>query len=127
MGTLFVMFAGIALLLASVGLYAVMANAVNQRTQEIGVRMAMGATARNILRLVFAQGMGQMAIGLPSGLAGAVVLTRVLTSVLTQVSPNDPGTFAGASLALILAAALGCLIPARRASSVDPVVALYHE
>jgi len=126
-GTVFVIFAGIALLLASVGLYAVMANAVNQRTQEIGVRMAMGATGRNILRLVFAQGMRQVAMGLVIGLVGALGLTRVLRSVLTQVSPNDPGTFGAVSLVLILAAGVGCFIPARRAMSVDPVIALYHE
>jgi putative ABC transport system permease protein len=126
-GTVFVIFAGIALLLASVGLYAVMANAVNQRTQEIGVRMAMGATGHNILRLVFAQGMRQVAVGLVIGLVGALALTRVLRSVLTEVSPNDPGTFGAVSLVLILAAGVGCFIPARRAMSVDPVIALYHE
>jgi putative ABC transport system permease protein len=126
-GSVFVIFAGIALLLASVGLYAVIANSVNQRTQEIGVRMAVGATARNILQLVFAQGMRQMAIGLAIGLMGAFAMTRVLKSVLIQVSPSDPGAFVAASLALALAAAMGCLIPARRAMSVEPVVALYHE
>jgi putative ABC transport system permease protein len=126
-GVLFLIFAGIALLLASVGLYAVIANSVSQRTQEIGVRMAMGATARGILRLVFVQGMRQMAIGLAIGLAGALALSRVLQSVLTNVSPNDPVTLGGASVILVLAAALGCLIPARRAMSVDPVVALRHE
>ena len=126
MGVLFVIFAAIALLLASVGLYAMIANSVNQRTQEIGVRMAMGATARSILRLVFAQGMRQVAIGLAIGLGGAFVLMRVLTSILTQTSPSDPATFAVASLALS-PAALGCLIPARRAMSVDPVIALYRE
>jgi putative ABC transport system permease protein len=125
-GWLFVLFAGIALLLASVGLYAVIANAVNQRTQEIGVRMAVGATARNILQLVFVQGMRHMAIGLAIGLLGAFALTRVLRSVLIQVSPNDPGTFLIASLTLMAAAALGCLIPARRAMRVEPVLALYR-
>jgi predicted permease len=126
-GKLFAIFAAIALLLASVGLYAVIANSVNQRTQEIGVRMAMGASARQILHLVFALGMRQMAIGLGVGLAGAFALTRVLRSVLVEVSPNDPGTFLAASLALAVAAALGCLIPARRAMGVAPVVALRHD
>jgi len=126
-GTLFAMFAGIALLLASVGLYAVIANSVNQRTQEIGVRMAMGATARHIQRLVFAQGMRQVAFGLVIGLAGALALTRVLKSVLVQVSPSDPGTFVVASAALAVAAAFGCFVPARRAMTVEPVVALHHE
>ncbi|HWW82306.1 MAG TPA: ABC transporter permease [Vicinamibacterales bacterium] len=126
-GTLFVIFAGIALLLSSVGLYAMMANSVSQRTQEMGVRIAVGSSAAGILRLVFAQGMRQMATGLVIGVAGALALTRVLTSVLTQVSASDPLTFLLAGLILSVAAALGCLIPARRAMAVDPVIALYHE
>jgi len=126
-GTLFGIFAAIALLLASVGLYAVIANAVTQRTQEIGVRMALGATARHVLGLIFAHGMRQVAIGLVVGLAGAFALTRVLGSVLVQVSPSDPATFIMASVALTAAAALGCFIPARRAMSVEPVIALRNE
>ena len=127
-GSLFAIFAGVALLLASVGLYAVIAHAVNQRTQEIGVRMALGASSGQIYRLVFGQGAIQIAIGLAAGLAGAFGVTRILKSILAgTVSPTDPATFAIATAVLAAAAALGCLIPARRAMAVDPVVALRHE
>jgi hypothetical protein len=126
-GVIFVIFAGIALLLASVGLYALMAHSVSRRTQEIGVRMVVGASAGNILRLVFIQGMRQLAIGLIIGLAAALPASRLLRSALVQVSPTDPGILAVASLILIAAAALGCWIPARRAVRVDPVFALRHE
>jgi ABC-type antimicrobial peptide transport system permease subunit len=104
-----------------------MAHSVSRRTQEIGVRMVVGASAGNILRLVFIQGMRQLAIGLAIGLAAAIPATRLLRSALVQVSPNDPGILAVASLILIAAAALGCWIPARRAVRVDPVFALRHE
>jgi putative ABC transport system permease protein len=127
LGVLFVIFAGIALFLASIGLYAVMAHSVNQRTQEIGVRMAMGATARTILQLLFTQGMLRVAAGVAIGLVAAFGVTRVLKAILVQVAPADPMTFATASLVLAIAAALGCWIPARRAMRVDPMVALRHE
>jgi predicted permease len=126
-GMLFAIFAAIALLLASVGLYAVIAHSVNQRTQEIGIRMALGASTRDVSKLVFAQGMAQVAIGLAIGLAGAVGLTRLLKSILFQVSPNDPGTFLAVAVILALAALLGCALPARRAMRVDPLIALRHE
>jgi hypothetical protein len=126
-GSLFGIFAGIALLLSSIGLYAVIAHSVSQRTQEIGVRLALGASGTNILRLVFAQGMVQAGLGLVIGLAGAFGLTRVLKAVLSNVSPTDPTTFITVSLLLAAAAALGCLLPARRAMRVDPVVALRCE
>ncbi|HEX4279047.1 MAG TPA: ABC transporter permease [Bryobacteraceae bacterium] len=124
---LFLIFAAIALLLASVGLYAVVANSVSRRAQEIGVRMALGATAREILKLVFRNGMFPVAIGLAIGLAGSFAVNRLLKAQLTQVSPADPAALLAASATLILAAVLGCLIPARRATRVDPVVALRHE
>jgi predicted permease len=127
-GTLFAIFATIALLLASVGLYAVIAHGVSQRTQEIGVRLALGATSRQIHSLVFRQGMTQLAIGLAIGLAGAFGLTRILRTILAgNVSPTDPSTFIAAASILAAAAVLGSWIPARRATSVDPVVALRHE
>jgi putative ABC transport system permease protein len=127
MGVLFVVFAGIALMLASIGLYAVMAHSVGQRTQEMGLRMALGATARNLLRLVFVTGMRQVAIGLAIGALASLAMMRVLKSALVAVSPADPATFAIATAMLVLAAALGCYIPARRAMRVDPLVALRHE
>ena len=126
-GVLFLIFGGVALLVASVGLYAAMAHAVSQRTQEIGIRMAVGATGNNIHRLVFGQGLRQLAIGLAIGLGGALAITRILKSVLVQVSPSDPTTFGAAALLLSAAAVFGCLVPARRAMRVDPVVALYRE
>jgi putative ABC transport system permease protein len=126
-GTLFAIFAAIALGLASVGLYAVIAHSVNQRTQEIGVRIALGARDSNILRLVFSQGMTQLVIGLVLGLAAAMTVTRVLKSLLIDVSPTDPATFITVTLVLAAAAGLGCLIPACRAMRVDPIEALRHE
>ena len=126
-GTLFASFAAIALALASVGLYAVIAHSVSQRTQEIGLRMALGATSQTILGLVFMQGMRQLAMGLVVGLAAAIGLTRVLAFLLIEVSPRDPVVFTIVSIVLTAAAVFGCWIPARRAMSVDPVVALRHE
>ena len=126
-GSLFLIFAAIALLLASIGLYTVIAHSVSQRTQEIGVRIAIGGTPRDILKLVFRQGMLPLAIGLTVGLAASFAVNRLLQSMLVQVSPADPITLVVASAVLILAGTLGCLIPARRAMRVDPVVALRNE
>jgi putative ABC transport system permease protein len=126
-GVLFLIFAAIALLLASIGLYTVIAHSVSQRTQEIGIRMAIGASARDILRLVFRQGMLPLGIGLIVGLPASFGVNRLLKAELVLVSPADPTTLLIASTALILAALLGCLIPARRAMRVDPVVALRHD
>jgi ABC-type antimicrobial peptide transport system permease subunit len=127
LGGMFSVFAGIALVLASVGLYAVIAHSVSQRTREIGVRRAMGGTDRDILRLVLAQGMRPVALGLAIGLPAAFAITRALRMALVGVSPGDPVTFVGVVMALVLAGALGCAIPARRAIRVDPVVALRCE
>src|SRR6185295_10434295 len=126
-GSLFLIFAAIALLLASIGLYTVVAHSVGQRTQEIGVRMAVGAEARDIFALVCRQGLLPSGLGLAIGLAASLALNRVLASLLVDVSPSDPLSLAIASGALIGAALLGCVIPARRAMRVDPVVALKHE
>jgi predicted permease len=119
----FLVFAAIALLLASVGLYAVVAHSVGQRTQEIGVRMAVGATAPDILGLIFRQGMRPLGIGVAVGLGVSCAFNRVLTSELVHVSPADPMTLALASTVLVAAGMLGCWIPGRRATRVDPVVA----
>lgn len=123
---LFFVFAAISVLLAAVGLYAVTAHAVSQRTQEIGIRMAIGAHARDIRRLVLRQGMLPLVAGLALGITGSLGVNRILKSELVQVSPADPVTFLIAVGVLTLAAALGCWIPARRAMRVDPVVALRH-
>jgi predicted permease len=126
-GILFLIFAAIALLLASIGLYAVIAHSVNQRTQDIGIRIAVGATARDILKLVLQQGMLPLVIGLTIGLAASLAVNRLLKSLLVQVSPADPITLAVASAILLLSATLGCLIPAMRAVRVDPALALRNE
>jgi putative ABC transport system permease protein len=120
-------FAVMALLLASFGLYAVIAHSVSQRTQEIGIRMAIGATARDILQLVWAQGLRPLALGLAIGLSMSVGVNQVLRSQLTHVSPSDPVTLIVASVVLVVCAAMGCLIPARRAIGIDPLVALRDE
>jgi putative ABC transport system permease protein len=126
-GALFVIFAAIAVLLASIGLYTVIAHSVSQRTQEIGIRIAIGATAGDIRRLVLLQGMLPLAVGLAIGLAASFAVNRLLKSQLVQVSPADPVTLVVASGVLILAATLGCMLPVRRAMRVDPVIALRHE
>jgi ABC-type antimicrobial peptide transport system permease subunit len=126
-GSLFVLCAVAALLLASIGLYALVAHSVSQRTQEIGIRMAIGGTARDILPLVCRQGLTTLALGLSIGLAAALTMLPALKAVLIHVSPADPLTLLGAAGALSGAALLGCLIPARRAMRVDPLLALRQE
>ncbi len=120
-------FAVTALLLASVGLYGVLAQSVGRRTQEIGIRMAIGGTASEIFRAICLQGMTYVAIGLIVGLAASLAVVRVLTSSLAQVSAADPISYVTASAILTLAGLLGCAIPARRAMRVDPVVALRQQ
>ena len=124
-GSLFAIFALIALVLSAVGLYAVMAYSVTQRTAEIGVRMALGADRRRVSWLVMRRGLLQLTIGLALGLAGAYGLSRVLTELLVSgVTPQDPVTFGAITVLLSAVAIAACLIPARRASRVDPLVAL---
>lgn len=124
---LFLVFAAIALLLASVGLYAVTAHSVSRRTQEIGIRIALGATARDTRKLVFSQGMVPVGIGLATGLAASVVINQLLKTELVNVSPTDPFTLFASTVALLAAAMLACLIPAQRAVRVDPAISLRHE
>jgi predicted permease len=120
-------FAGLALILASIGLYGVMALIVTQRTREMGIRFALGASRRDVLRLVLGQGAVLVGIGLAAGLLGAFVASRALRSVLYDVAPLDPAALISALLTLSFVALIACFLPARRASLVDPIEALRTE
>ena len=121
------LFAAVATALAAVGVYGVMAYSVEQRTREIGIRIALGAARWDVLKLVMRQALIVTGFGLGAGIAGAAALTRFISSELWEVKPNDPATFAGVSVLLIAIAILACLIPTRRAVGVDPTTALRYE
>ena len=123
-GTMFMIFGFVALFLASVGLYAVMSFSVSRRTREVGIRMALGAQGRDVISMIFGQGLWQLSIGMLLGLALAAGISSVMTVVLFQVQPRDPAIFGGVAAVLVAVGLMACLIPARRATRVDPLVAL---
>jgi len=125
--TLVGFFAGIALFLATAGVFGVMAYSVSRRTREIGVRVALGARSRDVLAMILSQGLRTALIGIVVGIGGSLALTRAIQSLLFGVTPTDPLTFAAVVLLLVFAALLACYIPARRAAKVDPMVALRYE
>jgi ABC-type antimicrobial peptide transport system permease subunit len=117
-------FALLAALLASVGIYSLIAYSVAQRTRELGIRVALGADRASLVRLILGEGLGLAVIGIVLGLAGAILLTRTLATMLYEVSPTDPGVLALTCLGVLLVAAVASLIPAARALRIDPMSAL---
>jgi putative ABC transport system permease protein len=124
---LFGIFGALALVIATVGIYGVISYAVSQRTHEIGIRMALGAQASDVLRMVVWRGMSLTLVGVAIGLAVALALTRVIKSLLFNMSATDPVTFALVALLLVVIAMIASYIPARRATKVDPLIALKRE
>jgi putative ABC transport system permease protein len=125
--TLLSLFAGIALVLAIVGIYGVMSYSVTQRTHEIGIRMAIGARPRDVFKMVLGQGMKLALIGVVLGLGFAFALTRLMETMLFGVEPTDKLTFAAISIMLITVALLACYLPGRRATKVEPTISLRYE
>ena len=125
--TLLSVFAGVALILAALGIYGTLSYSVEQRSQEIGIRMALGAEGADLRRMVIRQGMSLAGLGILIGLAGALALSRLITTLLFGVYPNDPVSFAAIALLLAAVAFLATWLPARRATKVDPLAALRHE
>jgi len=126
-GTMFMIFGFVALFLAAVGLYAVMAFSVSRRTREVGIRMAMGAPAHRVVRMIMAQGLTQLAVGMIIGLAGALAISRLMVVILFDVRPRDPLVFGLVALTLLLTGLLATGIPAFRATAVDPATALHTD
>jgi putative ABC transport system permease protein len=125
--TLLSVFAGVALVLAALGIYGTLSYSVEQRSQEIGIRMALGAEGADLRKMVIRQGMSLAGLGILIGLAGALALSRLITTLLFGVYPNDPVSFAAIAALLALVAFLATWLPARRATQVDPLAALRHE
>jgi ABC-type antimicrobial peptide transport system permease subunit len=121
------LFGGLGLLIVTVGVYGVVSYFVIQRTHEIGVRMAMGATQANVLGMVLKQGLVMAALGIAAGIAASAALTQLLKDMLFEIKPNDPITLAGASAVMIIVTIVACWVPAHRATKVDPLVALRYE
>jgi putative ABC transport system permease protein len=124
---LLVIFSVVAMLIAAIGIYSVLAFSVNQRTKEIGVRMALGAPRAQVLRMVVREGLTVGSIGVAVGLAGAIAASRVLDTLVFGVQVRDPFTYVAVATSLVLVAFMACVIPARKASRVDPIVALRYE
>jgi len=124
---LIAVFAGLALVLAAIGLYGVMAYAVTQRTREIGIRMALGAKRTDVLRMIVGHGMKMAAIGMAAGIAGAFALARLMSSLVFETSTTDLPTFITVGVSLALFIFLACYVPSLRATRVDPNIALRYE
>jgi putative ABC transport system permease protein len=126
-GIVLVLFAGLALILASVGIYGVMSYLVSQRTREVGLRMALGAQTDDVLKLILGQGMKLVIVGTVLGLAGALALGRLIASLLFGVSATDAATLALVTAVVAIVGMLACYLPARRAAKIDPMAALRNE
>ena len=125
--TLTAIFGLVALALGAVGLYGVVSYSVSRRTREIGLRLALGARRADVMRSVFSQGMPPVVGGLAAGLAGAIAIARALRGLLYGIAPTDPLALGVVVVVLLIASALACFVPARRAATLDPLVALRHQ